>query len=722
MNEQTIQTQYGQIITLLRQDRMKEAHAALDTLLQESGDWKLRNRLESAQVSYRYMLQYMRQGTQDPERDNLYQQLFVETLEIADQARVSLLDDCSSKYYHTLRRSRKGKAPLDLAATLQTLETYKDDLSLFQFMQDDVKSLVSFLERHEQLTENLFLDVWTNSAWSAEEERQAGAYLTSELLTEQDLCLLISAVMLSLTECFDYRKFAWLLEALSIEKLQVNQHALVAVAILFLLCRERIPFYPQLNPYLARLKAEIDFIEDLNRIYIQLLRTRETDSITKKMREEIIPGMIKNMDNLRDLKLGIDESDEDDDKNPDWEQEEKLSEKMREISEMQLEGADVYMGSLGQLKSFPFFQKLPNWFRIFDPNQSQVISAIRKKPAKVKVILGLMLQTELICNSDKYSLCFTAIQISDEDSKELAEHLDPQAFGQLKSDDDDIKAERLSNMFIQDLYRFYHSHPRRAEFRNIFKEPITPYHIPLVGYLLNEPRLMLEMADFLFSKGEYPQALEFYTTLHKKLANDPVHLQKQGFCLQKAKRYQEALDVYIKADILQPGRLWTLRHIATCYRYLHDYDSALSYYEEASLIAPKDRELLFQTGSCQADLQHYDEALQSFFELDFLDNGGNRKAWRAIGWCSFLGKKLEQANKYYEKLLADKPLATDYLNAGHVAWCMGDIDRAARLYSLSLAAVGDRQTFFDMFKKDKKTLLRQGIKEGDIPLMRDLIE
>ncbi|MCD8293516.1 MAG: tetratricopeptide repeat protein [Prevotellaceae bacterium] len=720
MNEQTIETQYGQILSLLKQKRLKEAQASLDVLLQESDDWKLRNRLESARLSYRYMLQYMRQGTDDPARGKLHHQLLVETLEIADQARVSLLDDCSTTYYHTLRKKQKGKAPLDLAATLKTLETYKDDLVLFQFMDDDVKKLVSFLERHEKTTDALFLSVWTNSAWSVEEERQAGAYLTSPTLTDNDLCLFIGAVMLSLTACFDARKMAWLLESLSIERLDVNQRALTAVAFLFPLYHDRIPLYPTLTAQLARLKAEIDFVEDLNRVYIQLLRTRETESIAKKMREEFIPEMIKNIESLHDMKFGFDESD-DDDKNPDWKIEEEMGRKMQEINDLQLEGADVYMGTLGQLKSFPFFQKLSNWFRPFDPNYSQVINSIRQKPAGVKVILALILQNELICNSDKYSLCFTTIQMNEEDSKAFAGQFDPEAMAQPPSHDD-IRAERLTNMFIQDLYRFYQSHPRRAEFRDIFKDAYTPYSIPLIKDLLDNPRMVLEMADFLFSKGDYPQALELYTTLHEKRATNAVHFQKTGFCLQKAGRYQEAVEAYQKADILQPEHLWTLRHLAACYRLLHDYATAFDYYTEAILVAPKDRDLLFCAGSCQAGLGNYDKALKSFFELDFQANGGNPKVWRAIGWCSFISGKLGQARKYYDKLLAAKPQAADYLNAGHVAWCRGDVGLAAELYSLSLAAVGNRQAFFQLFLKDKETLLAHGIKEEDIPIMCDLIE
>ncbi len=722
MNEQAIETHYGQILALLKQKRLKEAQALLDVFLQESDDWQLRNRLESARLSYSYMLQYMRQGTKDPKRGKLHHQLLVETLEIADQARISLLDGCSTSYYHTFRKKQKGKPSLDLAVTLKTLEAYKDDLALFQFMPDDVKKLVSFLERHEKTTAALFLWVWTNSAWSLEEERQAGAYLTSDTLTENDLCLLIGAVMLSLTACFDARKMAWLLESLSIEKLEVNQRALVAVAFLFLLYHDRILLYPKLDAQLARLKVEIDFIEDLNRVYIQILRTRETDSISKKMREEIIPDMIKSMDTLSKMDWNIDENDENDDMKPDWELGEKMGRQMQELTEMQLEGDDIYMSSLGQLKSFPFFQKISNWFRPFDPNHSEVISTIKQKPVKTKVILALLLQNELLCNSDKYSLCFTAMQFSDEESKSLIEQLNPEDIAHTKSHDD-IRAVRLSNNFIQDLYRFYELHPRRAEFRNIFKEVVVPYNIPLIKEILELlSSMVLQMADFLFSKGDYPEALKLFTTLEDKLSGKAAYFLKTGFCLQKTGRYQEAVEAYHKADILQPGHLWTLRHLAICHRHLHEYEAALNCYTEALCQSPQDHDLLFNAGSCQAGLGHYDEALKNFFEIDYQENGSTPKVWRAIGWCSFMDGKLKQAKKYYDKLIADKPQATDYLNGGHVAWCAGDAALAAGLYSLSMITLGDKEAFLQLFLKDKDTLLAHGIREEDIPIMCDLIK
>ena len=67
MNEQAIQEQYQHIVNLLEQKRLKEAQVQLEAFLWNCNDWTLRNRLEQAKVSYQYMLQYMRQGVNDPE-------------------------------------------------------------------------------------------------------------------------------------------------------------------------------------------------------------------------------------------------------------------------------------------------------------------------------------------------------------------------------------------------------------------------------------------------------------------------------------------------------------------------------------------------------------------------------------------------------------------------------------------------------------------------------
>ena len=97
MNEQLINEQYQYILRLIGQKRLKEALTQLESFLWKCPEWSLRTRLEQIQTSYSYMLQYMRQGVEDPERRKLYQKLLTDTLEITDQARITLLDSVSNQ-------------------------------------------------------------------------------------------------------------------------------------------------------------------------------------------------------------------------------------------------------------------------------------------------------------------------------------------------------------------------------------------------------------------------------------------------------------------------------------------------------------------------------------------------------------------------------------------------------------------------------------------------
>ena len=80
----------------------------LESLLWQCPDWDLRTRLEQLQTSYKYMLEYMKQGANDPDRWNLYQKMVADTWGIADQSRLLMLDNASSRYYHEVRRTPRS--------------------------------------------------------------------------------------------------------------------------------------------------------------------------------------------------------------------------------------------------------------------------------------------------------------------------------------------------------------------------------------------------------------------------------------------------------------------------------------------------------------------------------------------------------------------------------------------------------------------------------------
>lgn len=729
MKEEIIQEQYDHIADLLRNERLKEALELLSTLPSTESDWELHNKLEQIRTSYGYMLQYMRQGVKDNERTKLHRQLLADTWAIADQARLTALDEVSPTYYHTLRKNPRLLPQSGNLSTLQhILESFQDELAIAKLTgSQDVSAI---LERHEKAHRTLFLSTWCNSQWDVETNAQATAILQSELIPVNDLCLFVSAVTLSLTACFDERKLNWLLDAAMHPQAAISQRALVGVVFTLHFHPSRLMLYPGIKQRFSLLEETPEFAQRLQIIYLQLLHSQETEKINKKMREEIIPQMLKNVSKLRNMKIDLEELEEND-LNPDWErniENMELEEKMREMTELQLEGADVYMSTFSQLKGYPFFKELPNWFYPFDESHSLIVQEMGLDSETKNSIFHMVLNSAFFCNSDKYSFCFTLSQISKEQREMMLgqvptqEQMDfikensPLSMGQRSE-----SAKTISNQYIQDLYRFYKLGQRRLEFRNIFQERITLYNLPLLKQVADNAEFLRPIAEFLFRKERYIEALEIYRLLTEKGQADAYIYQKIGFCLQKEKHYEEAIDAYQKADMLIPDHVWTLRHLATCHRLLKHASTAAEYYQKVEKIQPDNHSVLFYIGSSLAESGQYEEALQYFFKLNFLANN-NVKAWRGIGWCSFATGKYEQAMKYYHKIITDKPQAIDYLNAGHVAWVSNQTEKAVELYEKALALCPDRGAFMEMFDRDLETLLKHGIIAEEIPLMKDLIE
>ena len=734
MNEKTINEQYAYIRTLLEEKRLKEALMQLESLLWQCPDWDLRTRLEQLQTSYKYMLEYMKQGANDPERWNLYQKMVSDTWGIADQSRLLILDNASSRYYHEVRRTPKSSdlSNYGLKTILHILESFNDDLAVSGLLSDEKMDEV--LKRHEDTLKFMFIRTWTNNAWTPEDEEDAKAMLASELLPGDDLCLFVSALTLSLMECFDLRKIMWLLDAYEHPNVNVSQRALVGAMIIFHIYRSRLTFYPELIKRVDLMEEIPSFREDVARIYRQMLLCQETEKIDKKMREEIIPEMLKNVSSMKNMRFGFEESDEENnDMNPDWEdafEKSGLGDKLREMNELQLEGADVYMSTFAALKNYPFFREVHNWFYPFSKQQSNVLKAMKQAGNQGGSLLDLILQSGFFSNSDKYSLFFTIHQLPQSQQDMMLSQLNEQQVAELaeKSNVETMKKfnERpgtVSNQYLHDLYRFFKLSVRKSEFRDIFKEKLDLHHVPALDNILHWEDVLFPIADFYLSKERWDEAIEIYEeleTIGGFEGESAEYYQKFGYALQKRKKYAEAIQAYLKADTLKPDNIWNNRHLAICYRLNRNYQVAITYYKKVEEAAPEDTNVTFHIGSCLAELGQYEEALNYFFKLDFIENNCI-KAWRGIGWCSFISQKHEQAMKYYEKIIEQKPLAIDYMNAGHVAWVMGDIQKASVFYGKAITASGNRERFLEMFHKDEEALLTQGIREEDIPLMLDLL-
>lgn len=723
------------IYRLLDTGRLKEALTQLQGISATTSHWELRNQIENVLTAYGYMLQYAGMGMDDPNRNSFYQQTLRTSYELTDATHIALLTlKNNGKYFDCIRTF--ALQPSKAYKTLQLqLETYTEDLSTVPLFFHDEQRRQTELEKlnknHETTLSELFEKTWATPFWTEAEAHEANELLTSVLIPINDLAVMVGATTLGLLRVFDVRKIDFLINAYHHDDLQISQRAIVGMTITLYKHEKRIQLYPELLSRLSLLSEDDSFRKNLYTIQMQLLITRETTKIDKKMREEIIPEMMKNAKQLNDPKFRFEESEDSEDRNPEWEEwmdKSGMSDKIREMGEWQMAGADVYMSSFAQLKNYPFFHQISHWFYPFDLNLPILEPLQKDYNQSAFSPLKLITNSDYFCNSDKYSFCLAMLsmpkQMKDLSIQQMEQQIamneeNKSRLEALMKKNTDAKS--ISRQYIQDLYRFFKLWRNRQEEEDIFQWKFNLWENDLLKDALLQDTITKELADYLLQK-EY---LEEAYTLYEKLMNNPHAVaevyQKAGFIRQKQKQYAEAIRHYLHADLLTPDNLWTNKHLAQCYRLNNELTLALDYYRKVEAVQPDNLNIALQIGQCLARLENYTEALAYFYKVEYLENNPDN-ARRAIAWCSFVCGKQEEALKYYRLLLTQEtPKAQDWMNAGHVYFAMRQIPQAIEHYQKAQSFEKNHSAFIEKFHNDMNTLQTLGLTKENIQIMLDLL-
>jgi tetratricopeptide (TPR) repeat protein len=505
----------------------------------------------------------------------------------------------------------------------------------------------------------------------------------------------------------------------------VSVRALTGLAVALGAYKELMPYFPEVTDNISLLQDEPGITERMLKVQMSLLLCRETKEIDRRMREEFIPTMLRNP-KLGDL---MREELEREDVSPDWNEwieKPEIKDKLMQMTELQMEGADVYMSTFSNLKNYPFFRQIHNWFRVFSIDQPDVRNAFGSD-GLASAIGKSMLSSGVFCNSDKYSFALTFSQIPREQREMLAGQLNDEAIEAIEEakthpSPAGIAETNTARQYAHDLYRFFNLFSRRHEFPNPFDGNLNLLIDSPVSPLLQAGDSQQAIASWLLGKGYYEEAVSAYRLMESTAnpySTDYRFYQQMGYALQRTQLYKEALEAYKRSDILQSDNNWTLRHSAQCLRILGQPVQALELLLQAEKNSSDNLSLQIQIGDCLVDLKRYDEALTRFFKVDYL-KPDYPKAWRAIGWCAFLAGRTDKSTEYYDKLLKGKPTGNDCLNAGHAYFVDGNIQHAVSLYRQSRKMLGNEQ-FESEFGKDRPILIEKGISEQDIPLLLDLL-
>jgi tetratricopeptide (TPR) repeat protein len=674
----------------------------------------LKDKVRKQAEIYNNLLRYSFTDIKDPERDNIYSQLLKSLYHIIDELKAGLVADNKFMAINTLQH-----------------ETNFEFLSNRNKIEKGVLSDIPSLESNK-----LFRRIWVAGILNEDDCTLLSKAISNTKISWINESLIVSALTISNLMYFDEKKADYLFKFYYKGTDKVWQRALVGIVFNIYYYSDRLSEFPEISNHINSISKERDFYENLQSVVLQIIRTKETEKISRKLHEEIIPEVAKFKPKLEE-KLRLDDILKEslgEDKNPDWEavfeDSPELFSKLEEFSKLQIEGSDVFMSAFALLKHFDFFREPSHWFLPFYKENQDIQEAFQfeKEGFNSNLFLEGLEKSAFLCNSDKYSFIMNVRFMPEMQKNMMLEmfNAELESMNELIKDEEILKKSNLDkyiiNQYIQDLYRFYKLYPNRAEFSDIFSNKLDLYNSKILNNNWFNLDLYKSIGTLYFKKEFYNETLEVYKILIDKGLNEQTAFEKIAYSYQKLGNFQEALLYYLKSELFETNLIWTTKKIALCYREIGQHQNALEYYLKAEANEPENLYVQAHLGHTYLRLKDFENAIKHYYKVEYF-SPSNTMILRPIAWCSYVLGKFNNSLKYYNRLI-EKGEASyyDYLNIGHVYWCSNQLEKATETYkqSIKLAAAEGKSIKKD-FADDKEYLLLHGIQPFEIELMLDYL-
>ena len=298
MNIQEIQKIYAEISKSLSENHLFDFFESTQKLIEEHKLTVLLETHRELKEVYINILKYSFSKVKDPDRDKILQKLIQKCYELADSIKIMLLD--TQKHF----------------ATVNILQELK-----FEFQDKSTELEKEIISGQESSINLFFKKIWLSPKLEENSIRLLNQIFAKNETSLQYKSLLISALTISNLRCFDKNKLDLLINYYQQIEGTPKHRALTGIVLNIYAHDKRIEVYPELLNKLNELKKEAEFSKFLSFIILQLIRSKETEKISQKLQEEILPEVAKFKPKIED-KLKLDDILNDlssEDKNPDWE-------------------------------------------------------------------------------------------------------------------------------------------------------------------------------------------------------------------------------------------------------------------------------------------------------------------------------------------------------------------------------------------------------------------
>lgn len=719
---------YTKIQKLINSSRFNETFLLLKRELKKYPSLgKELEKLIETESTYKHMLAFLAVGHEDPSRKDMTEQIR-ETLFNANDMllREANLTD-SSDIYSSARRFFNLRNE-NISSKIDNLRKVIIEDSSKESNFENV-TLISANQAHA--LDELFNYIWTMKGSPQQEFDDLASVLDSADIPDYAKTLMISAIVLGNISYFDPLSFELLIQTYETsQSVNVKARTLTGILLISMLHPHRLEGNINLKSRLMLSLEDEEFKSNLNDVLINIVHTYDTKRIDDKMRNEVIPGLMKLKPEIIDKMRNMASNAENflSDVNPEWEEmieNSDISKKLQEINDMQLEGADVMVTAFSSLKNFPFFNSVSHWFLPFIPGYYEYSDL---PVGNDEETIGRL--TTVMCDSDLHSFLLSLNQMPEANRKQMFANLEAQmketqeALSGPIGETDKQKLKKKIRHSLQDIYRFFKFFRKNTEFKDPFRVPFTATSIEKVMPLLNiDPDNIRVVAEFYFKNKYYDEAASMFELYNHFNPGDVNIWEKTGFSHDRMMRYQDAVDWYRKAELLNPDNQWLEKKLALSLKNSGNKLEALKYYRRVLEREPENYHLLMSLAQCLIDTGNSEEALKHLFHAKYLKSD-KLDVDRAIAWTYLMQGNFEKANETYVKVRVHPDAdATDFLNAAHSFLAGGNFKEALKNYRTFIDKTPSRDItqLVIAFRDDTEIMKKLGIKTSDLRLIVDKI-
>lgn len=683
--------------------------------------------LEAVKNDYQLMVDYMERGFTDDKRASLYLSLLQRLYRVAADLEISWRCKNVIVYVDAFRISDHLNTSHDFIRSV--LESFVSDVAMLSLLPEAERTekAKDLYDRHQVFVNRLFNTLWTSCQWSDDDCAFYTGLMLSPMVDIVDQQLLVSAVTLGAMNQFDINKFKALTTVYqqSTDE-RVRQRALVGWVLSVF---EGMDIFPEQDEIIRKLCENKDTIRELYTLQIQFFYSQDTEKDNEKLQRDIMPYLVEGS-NITIGRLGIVEKEEDSLENilnQDAEDKrmEQMEEKVRKMMEMQKQGSDIYFGGFRQMKRFPFFNDLANWFTPFYIDHPALRTTIERigQPN----ILETITNQGNFCESDKYSLAFAMESIINQIPGNIKEMMGSEgAFAPMGTTLDKSNPTYICRAYIQDLYRFFRLYRSSNELINPFIDNHKSSFVAdtfffvyksFIGTGLDEYKMRLAL--YLYKHKNMDKLVELMSTFHVEDANYNILMGYINLYFGKPDVAYQIFNMVLQEDT---ENQWALKGMARAAMDCEDYDTAEHTYSQLLRLEPDNINYAVKRCVTLLKTERYAEAREELFRLDY-QYPDNMNVKRVFAWTMLLDKSLDKASQLYDLILSDAPMAEDYLNSGYCWWAKGNIGQAKNSFQAWITMTkGNKDRLLEEIRNDQKVLDLYGITEIDCLLMVNLIK